>query len=315
MKRTFMRVLLALTALALLATATGCTSKPEGGQIGVHRADGPFEGNKIKGVICPQAGATTVWNDEVHYYPDSSSQRTFKFNNDGDADAKAIENLRTKDGVKVTLSGTVFFKTAFDCNSEQGKELLKAFDQANVNRPEGQRPWEDWEAWLANQWKPILDRNARDVVLGIECKQIVSSCALLARDTQSIDLDETNNQSNVQKIERALAEGLNEQLREKIGEGKYDFFTAINFNMEQPLLPEVDDAIAQAQKAYAKVADVRAERLKQVEQVKVERQKKQVARQKQKGYQVCPSCARQDEYRALPDGLQVLGGNPATVLG
>lgn len=305
------RILTAVLCLGLLVGMTGCYTSPENGKIGVIRGDGIIEGHSgIKGIICPGSKAF-VWNDETHTYPDSSSQRTFKFNTDKDADSGPIEGLRTKDGVKVTLQGTVYFKTAFDC-TPRGKVLVRKFDEANSARPGGQQPWKDFAGYLANQWKPILDSTARDVILGIECKDVVSSCALLARDNQPVNPDAVNNKSNVQAIEAALNNGLQEQLKAKLGE---DYFVGITFNMEQPTLPEVDDAIASAQAAYAKVADVRAERLKQVEQVKVEEQKRLVAKKKARQYAVCPSCARQDEYRALPSGLQVLGGNPATVLG
>lgn len=306
------RILTAVFCLGLMVMMTGCYTSPENGKIGVIRGDGIIEGHSgIKGIICPGA-KKFVWNDETHTYPDSSSQRTFKFNSDKDADSGPIEGLRTKDGVKVTLQGTVYFKTAFDCTS-RGQALVKKFDEANAARPGGQQPWIHFGGYLANQWKPILDSTARDVILGIACKDVVSSCALLAReDAANVNADDVNNKSNVQAIENALNNGLQEQLKAKLGE---NYFVGITFNMEQPTLPEVDDAIAAAQASYAKVADVRAERLKQVEQVKVEEQKRLVARKKQAQYAVCHSCARQDEYRALPSGLQVLGGNPATVLG
>lgn len=303
-------ILTALLCLGLLGSMTGCYASPENGKVSVIRGDGIIEGRSgFKDFICP-GERHFVFNDEVHDYPASDSQRTFKFNGDKDADAKPIENLRTRDGVKVTLSGTVYFKTAFDCTA-QGKALLKKFDQANVARPEGQRPWEDFAGYLANQWKPILDSTARDVILGIDCKEVVSSCALLAREQTNVTPDDVDNKSNVQKIEQALNEGLTRQLREKLGE---DYFVSITFNMEQPLLPEVDEAIATAQAAFAKVADVRAERLKQVEQIRVERAKRSVAAERAKQYASCPSCARQDEYRALPDGLQTYApGGPFAI--
>jgi hypothetical protein len=286
----------------------GCNG-PEGGQMSVVRNGSVMlpDNTKIRegksGYMCPgQESRWNGWGSDLHSYPDSSSQRTFKFNDDEDADAPPIENLRTQDGVKVTLNGTVFFKTAFNCTPE-GIAKVQAFDQANVNRPEGQRPWEDFPGWLANQWKPILDSTARDVLLGIQCKEVVSSCALLARE-ENVELPKNaDNKSSVQRIESALRDGLVTKLKEKLGQ---DFFAEITFNMEQPLLPEVDNAIATAQRAYAKVADVRAERLKAQEQVRVEVQKRKANFQRQKGYGSCPSCARQDELSKLPRGLQTL---------
>jgi len=321
MLKTWARRVLILPLLALGLFAAGCTSTPEGGQIQVIRNGGPWDNHNIREIVCPGSGNSWIGvMSEAHGYPASDSQRTYKFSNDKDADARPIEGLRTKDGVKVTLSGTFYFKTGFDCTPE-GRKLVTAFDQQFVNRPEGQRPWEDWQGWLNSTWKPILDANARDVFLGLQAKEVVSSAALLARDAtdSDIDPDKVDNQDNVARIEQAMAEGLEAQLRAKLG-GKdhLDFFREITFNMEQPQLPEVEGAIANAQQAYAKVADTRAERLKQEEQVKVEKQKKLVNQQRQLGYAKCASCARQDELRAfgdsLPDGVTtVVVGSDAPI--
>lgn len=318
-----MRYRFFLLAALVLVTA-GCNG-PDAGQISVVRNGSVLlpDNTKIRdgegGYMCP--GSSTRWNgwgSDLHSYPDSSSQRQYKFSDDEDADAPPIDGLRTKDGVKVRLAGTFYMKTAFDCSSE-GLRLLKKFDQAFVNRPEGQRPFEDWSQWLNATWKPILDANARDVFLTLECKDVVSSCALLAREgeVKDEDIQNADNKSNVARIETAMAEGLVAQLRAKLGE---DYFKEITFNMEQPSLPEVEDAIAKAQQAFAKVADVRAERLSAQEQVKVEEQKRLAAKKRSRAYAACPSCARQDELRALgdslPDGVTtvVLGdGAPVSV--
>jgi hypothetical protein len=295
-RRGALAAVLAATTLA----ATGCYSSPDNGKIGVVRGDGPIEGHSgIKGIICP-GDKRFVFNDEVHQYPDATSQRTFKFNDDEDADTGPITGLRTRDGYKVTLRGTIFFKTAFDC-SPTGRRLLREFDRANASRPEGQRPWEDLPGYLLNQWKPILDRTARNAILGFNVRQVISSAALLQNARNADDVAAgVNNQASQQQIENALATGLRDQLRAKLGD---DYFRDITFNMEAPTLPDVDDAIATAQKALARVAEVRAERLRQQEQVQVEIQKRKAASQRARGYARCSSCARQDELRALGNSL------------
>lgn len=321
------RALYALVALTAILGLTACNG-PEGGEMSVVRNGSLVlpDNTNIRdgdgGYMCP--GSKSQWNgfgSDLHNYPAADSQRTYKFSDAKDADADPIENLRTRDGVKVTLSGTFYFKTAFDC-TPGGIKLVQAFDQAFVNRPEGQRPWENWSGWLNSTWKPILDANARDVILGFDCKDVISSCALLAREGQEVvveAVEDVDNQSNIQRIEEAMATGLTSQLQAKLGGKDHnEYFREVTFNMEQPLLPEVDDAIAQAQRAYAKVADVRAERLKQVEQVKVEIQKRKAAAIKAKGYAKCPSCARQDELDKLPDTLSTLvfgDGSPVAIGG
>lgn len=319
-----MLVLLGVALVIFLVTVPFSCSTPESGTIGVVRNGGPLDNKGIRGVLCPGVGNTwTGIGSGVHAYPDSTSQRTYKFSDEGKADAPAIKNLRTSDGVKVTLSGTFYFKTGFDC-SAAGQKLVRAFDQAFVNRPEGQRPWENWQGWLDSTWKPILDANARDVILAIECKNVVSSCALLARDgnVNETDIQNADNKSNIAKIEKAMADGLITQLEAKLGGPDHlEFFREVTFNMEQPTLPEVDDSIATAQQAFAKVADVRAERIKQEEQVKVEFQKRRANDEKQKGYDKCSSCARQDELKAFGDSIPdhvttlVMGGNSPVAIG
>lgn len=311
MKTILRRMLIAAMAVTVMLTAAAC-NKPENGQIGVVRNGGTNDSSSIrtesgdKGVLCPGASATwNGWGSDTHQYPASDQQRTFKFNDDKDADTDPIKNLRTSDGFKVTLRGTVYFKTAFGCDSAEGKRLVKEFDQANFSRPEGQRPWQDWEGFLENQWKPILDSTARDALLGFEVKQVLSSAALLSSNTKDADkaVEGVDNKGNIQRIEKALAEGLAGQLRAKLGGSKNDYFTDIVVNMEQPTLPDIDDKIAEAQGAFAAVAKVRAERLSQQEQVQVEIQKRQVAFQRAKGYKNCPSCARQDELKAFAKNL------------
>jgi hypothetical protein len=310
---------IALIAIALFAVLgmTGCYTSPENGKISVLRGDGPIEGHSgIKGVICP-GEKKFVWNDETHDYPDSASQRTFKFNADEDADTAPIQGLRTKDGYKVTLNGTVYFTTACDC-TDRGKRLVEEFDKANAARPDGQKPWEDFSGWLENQWKPILDSTGRNVMLSFKVEQVLSSAVLLNPSSQSQDaldekIDQVDNKGNIQQIEAALAEGLVARLNEKLGD---DYFTDITVVMQQPFLPDIDDAIATAQKAFAQIAEVRAERQRQQEQVQVEKEKRRVSRERARGYATCPSCARQDELEALPNGLQTLvfgDGSPVSI--
>jgi hypothetical protein len=276
------------------------------------------DNNKIRSIQCPGSSAQwNGWGSDMHSYPASDQQRTFKFNDDEDADADPIRNLRTKDGYEITLNGTVYFKTSFDC-SARGRALVKKFDQANFSRPDGQKPWEDWSGWLENQWKPILDSTARDVILSFAGKDVVAAIVLLSQNQEEkVDLtaEGQNNKSSVQRIESALKEGLVRNLKTKLGE---DYFIDITFNMEQPrLASEIEKKIRTAQAAFGRVADARAERVRQEELVKVERQKRKVAFERSKGYANCPSCARQDELRSLPKNLNtlVLGSGSSISLG
>lgn len=296
------RVLTGLLLLVALFAFAGCMSTPESGQIVVVRNGGPFDNKNIRQVICPGEGNTWIgWASSTHGYPDSSSQRTYKLDNTDDADANP-PLVRTKDGVNARITGTFYLKTGFDC-TKQGEVLIRKFDQAFVNRPEGQRPWEDWSGWLNSTVQPIIDSNMREIISTFNCRELVSSCALVGNNVQVVNLKDEKNNENIQRVERALQEGLAAQLKSQLRE---DYFQDITFNLQVVELPEIDEQIAAAQAKFAEVASVRAEVEKEKAQVDKERQKKLANRQKQLGYNACKSCARQDEIGKLPQSLTTL---------
>lgn len=291
---------------------TGCYSTPDAGKIEVVRNGGPFDNHSIRQVICPNSGNTWVgFNSTAHDYPDSTSQRTYKISEDNDADAQPAL-VRTKDGVNARIPGTYFMKTAFDC-SGPGEQLLKDFDDAFVNRPAGQRPWESWKGWLQATVQPIVDKNTREILSEFNCDELVTSCAL--RNGGNVDTKKgAQNSTNIQAVETRLQEGLRTQLKQQLG---HDYFKDITFNMGPVELPEVDGAIAKAQNAFAQVAEVRAQTNKAAQQVQTQKQILRANRLREKGYSACPSCARQDELSKLPSGLNTLvfGSNSPIAIG
>lgn len=299
----------------------GCYSTPDGGEIGVQRADGPFEGRQIKKIICPNAENTFVYNDSVNYYPDDSSRRTYKLNEDEDADAKPAE-VRTSDGYISRINGTFAFTTSFNCSAE-GQRLLKSFDQQFINRPEGQRPSENWQGWLDATVKPIIDSNMRKIISEISCRELVSSCALVGNNPKNVkfETDDNTNAKNLAMVEQRVQEGLQAALRTQLADpkspGDEDYFKEIRFNLEAVTLPEVEDEIANAQASFAEVASIRAEVEKEKAEIDKERARRKANFQRQKGYNSCPSCARQDELKSLPRGITTLvfGENSPVAIG
>ena len=121
-----------LIAAVCLGGLTAC-SKPDSGQIGIVRNGGPFDDKDIRGILCPnqpvrvdrlrvEASATT---------PTARSSGPTSSTTTRARNSKPIENLRTADGVKVTLSGTVYFKTRF--------ELLRRGPEARPEVRPGER--------------------------------------------------------------------------------------------------------------------------------------------------------------------------------
>ena len=214
-------VIVAVAAVALLALtfgATGCMATPEGGEVMIIRNGGPFDDKQIRQVVPNGAGNTWIgFGSQAHPYPASDQQRLYKFDDTPDADAKPVE-VPTKDGVRVRLTGTFYINTAFD-GTPEGEKLLRAFDTSFGTRAftgaEGSaRPWEEggWEIFLNAILQPIIDSNIREVIAEFDCKQLVSSCALVQRGgAAAVDAEEvagTDNKSNVTVIQDRINQNL-----------------------------------------------------------------------------------------------------------
>ena len=173
----------------------------------IIRNGGPFDDKQIRQVVPNGAGNTWIgFGSQAHPYPASDQQRLYKFDDTPDADAKPVE-VPTRDGVRVRLTGTFYINTAFD-GTPEGEKLLRAFDTSFGTRAftgaEGAaRPWEEggWEIFLNAILQPIIDSNIREVIAEFDCKQLVSSCALVQRGgAAAVDAEEvagSDNKSNV----------------------------------------------------------------------------------------------------------------------
>jgi len=290
--------------------ASGCYSTPQGGEIGVVRNGGPFDDKNIRQIVEQGSGNTWVgWFSETHYYPASNQQRIYKFDRSADADAGPV-TVPTQDGVRVRLQGTFYLNTAFD-NTPRGTRLVKQFDTAFGTRGFGtgnKKPWEDggWSDFLNAVVQPVIDSNIREIVAEFECKQLVSSCALVQRTGQEKKVVvEENNASNVTQIQDRINENLTEEIRAKLGQ---PYFQNIRFSLGPVELPGVQHAIDEAQSAFAAVSKAQA----RVEQARADAT---ANRLKQKGYSLCPQCAELDKIKALPRGLTALGGSFAVGVG
>lgn len=329
MKR-ILRILVIGCLLAIGASfVTGCASTPNSGETGVVRNGKAwynpfdwFDNHKIRGVIPNGAGNTwTGMGSSVHYYPVSTQQRFFRLAScvDGGeivpckgADGTAI-TVPTSDGVEVTISGTFFFNTAFD-GTNHGENLLKDFDtQYSTRTFNGTHPYEGNEGWsnfLEVNVEPTIVNNMRQVVSGITCAELVSSCALVqnsgaqsAKDAQAKAKELATgkvNQNNVQKVQDAIIgdaqgnNGLKADLKSTLGQ---DYFKNIKFNLTTVRLPNtVQNAIDEAQAAFASVSKSQAK----VAQATADAE---ANRQRQAGYAACPACVQIDILKAIPPSV------------
>lgn len=307
MKR-IVRAAMILGLFAVLMGTTGCYDTPEGGEMGVTRNGGPFDDRQIRQVVPNGAGKTwTGWASDTHFYPASDQQRVYKFDDTNDADAEPVK-VPTRDGVQVRLTGTFYINTAFE-NTKQGTALIKAFDTSFGTRGFGSedlKPYDEggWSAFLNSILQPVIDSNIREVMAEFDCKQLVSSCALVQRGGEQVsakDVAGANNKSNVTQIQDRINANLAEEITAKLGK---PYFRNIKFSLGPVELPGVQHAIDDAQSAFAAVSKAQAK----VQQARADREANAI---KQKGYNACRSCAKQDELKSLPRGLQALGGDVA----
>jgi SPFH domain / Band 7 family len=311
LRRAALVVVVAIVAISALSIS-GCYSTPDGGEIGVVRNGGPFDDRQIRQVVPNGAGNTWVGlYSETHYYPASDQQRIYKFDRSDDADAPPIE-VPTRDGVRIRLTGTFYLNTAFE-NSGEGTALLRAFDTAYGTRTfgsSGLHPWDEggWSSFLNSVVQPVIDSNVREIIAEFDCKQLVSSCALVQRGGQKVDAQEVigpGDRSNVTIVQDRINENLSEEIQAKLGK---PYFRNIRFSLGPVELPGVQEAIDAAQSAFAEVSRAQA----RVEQSRSEAKANEI---RQRGYENCPTCARIDAIKSLPQGLTALGGEFAVGVG
>ena len=309
-------VIVAVAVVALLALtfgATGCMATPEGGEVMIIRNGGPFDDKQIRQIVPNGAGNTWIgFGSQAHPYPASDQQRLYKFDDTPDADAKPVE-VPTRDGVRVRLTGTFYINTAFD-GTPEGEKLLRAFDTSFGTRAftgaEGAaRPWEEggWEIFLNAILQPIIDSNIREVIAEFDCKQLVSSCALVQRGgAAAVDAEEVSgdNKSNVTVIQDRINENL---------------VRGDPVQARAAVLPQ-HPVLARARRAAGRAGGDRpgAERVRRVSraQARVAQAKADADanRERQRGYNDCPACQRIDAIKALPPNLTALGGDFTSVV-
>lgn len=307
-------------ALALLGSLSGCRATPQGGEIGVIRNGSAwywpfdwFDNHNIRGIVANGTGNQYVGlGSDVHFYPVSTQQRFFRFATCGEdacdgADALAI-TVPSSDGVDASIEGTLYLNTVFD-DSRGGEAALRAFDTQFATRSFGGKHVYDgnsgWSAFLSAIVEPIVVNNLREVISGTTCADLVASCALVQNQSGQAGQQQVAakakggaNKSNVARVQDAVETGLQSDLASTLGRS---YFKNIKFNLQRVILPpRVQDAIDQAQAAFAQVSQAQAirERAKQEAFANEERQK---------GYERCPACARIDALKALPPNLTALG--------
>ena len=266
-------------ALVLLLSLTGCTARPEAGQIGVVRNGGPLDNKNIRQILHPGVGTTWIgWGSTTHFYPASFVQRYYTITSDvgrGDRPGVDVARVQTADGILVGLEGTFYLNTAFD-GSPQGDQLLREFDNRFGTRTfpigdsgEVRHAWEGesgWNAFLDAILRPVIDNELRQAIAGFSCEELISSCALVASQGERASVEpQTGRQTNVnlQRVQDQIDEGLQQSIDQTLG-GSY--FKDLKFRLARVTLPDqIQLAINEAQAQFAQVSKAKAQ-VRQAEQ-------------------------------------------------
>jgi regulator of protease activity HflC (stomatin/prohibitin superfamily) len=275
--------------------------KTPAGEIGVVRNGGPLNNSRVRQIVQPASSLTWIGLfSSTHTYP--AQQRFYTITSDaarGDRAGVDVENLPTSDGVEVGVEGTVYFTLNTD------PQTLTRFDDKYGTRRYSSHeggfyyPWEDeagWDAFLDQVVRPVISNDLREEIGNVPCAELQASCALVQNggNLQQVSQQAGKGNVNIAKIQDAINASLADDLKTTLGG---QFIVDVRFNLAKITLPkQVQDAINQAQAAFAAVTEAQAK----VQQAKAEAQANEA---RQQGYVACPACAQIDTLKAIPPNV------------
>ncbi|MFI0447741.1 SPFH domain-containing protein [Actinomadura sp. 6N118] len=308
-------VVLVLVGGPLLNGLLSGYERTGGGEIAIVRNGGFFDNNRIRQVVDP--GSSRTWiglYSKVHKYP--AQQRFYTITSKeskGEREGVDVVTVPSADGVNMGLEGTLYFTLNLD------HQALKSFDDKFGTRKfrgvggGAYFAWEGdkgWSAFLDQVVRPVIDNDLRSQINSFRCAELVSSCALVQNTSSAANAQKPlaggaqpqSNNANIAKVQQAINTSLAADLENTLG-GK--FVTNLHFNLVRVTLPEkVQDAVDRAQAAFAQVSEAQA-------RVATAKAEAAANKARQDGYNKCPTCARIEELRALPQGITVYApGNP-----
>ncbi len=306
-ERTARRVatgILAVMALLLLIGISGLKFVRQPlGYVGVVRNGGPLDNRKVRQILQPgeRLTFTGLFSQSPHNYPSVRSLRTYTITSDparGSRPGVDVASVPTRDGVQVGLEATVYMRFV----GESDPKVLKRFDGTVGTRkftlPSGQEryAWEGpdgFAAMLDGVFRPILDNALRRELGGLDCAEVVASCALVRPSKRSVP----SAGSAIRAIETRIDRSLSSDLLSTIGQ---PYFRDLRFRLVRVSLPEpVQKAIDEAQAEYANISRDKA----RVKQARFQARRTQLLG---KSYRENPALATIDTVRAAPTGSTVI---------
>ncbi len=310
-------VVLVLAAIVVL----GAFKAVAPSDVCVVQEGGPLDGRGISEVRQPSGGVSFigVFNTQ-HCFP--ATQRNYVISPDR-AHREQGETLDffetpSSDAVQVRIEGQALFSFNTD------PDVVKAFyTKYGVRTFDGLHPYEGSEGWasfLSVQFRPVLDNALREAIGRYRCVELNNTCAYVqdsaAVATGKLDVNRDNSQ-NLSKVQDEIGTTLEADLKATLGGA---FFENVQFRLVQVRFDEqVQESITAATAARADVATKRLQAQQVVETAigarRAADQKARAIDATRRAYRQNPSQARIDGIRALPDGLQALGGDLSTIVG
>ena len=314
-------IALLLVIVGLVALSGFARTGPN--EVGVVYNGGPLDKKTQRQLIAPSSGLTwTGWlSQDPRLYPSEGSPRRYIITSaptGGDRVGVDVVRVPTEDGVDVGLEAKISFTTAFTGMPDD--KLMKEFDARFGNRtypvPTGGtrlHPWdgdEGFGAFLDTEFRPVLDNALRETIGRFRCKDLVSSCALLAQNNLTqLNQQGSGNKTNANliQVQAAIAKSLNEDLSGNLG-GQY--FKDVQVIVSAVRLPDtVQKAVDDLQAKFAEVNQSRAD----LQRAKI---RKQVNDTLGRSYENCPACAQIDALKSIPANVTAisLGGSGSIAL-
>ncbi|MBA3747963.1 MAG: hypothetical protein H0W96_10805 [Solirubrobacterales bacterium] len=310
-------VILVVAAIVLL----GAFKAVAPSDVCVVQEGGPLDGRGISEVRQPSGGVSFIglFNSQ-HCFP--ATQRNYVISPERahreQGDTLDFFETPTSDAVQVRIEGQALFSFNTD------PDVVKSFyTKYGVRTFDGLHPYEDSEGWarfLSVQFRPVLDNALREAIGRYRCVELNNTCAYVQESaavvTGKIDVNRDNAQ-NLSKVQAEIGTTLEADLESTLG-GPY--FEGVQFRLVQVRFDQqVQKSITAATAARADVATKRLQAQQRVEIAIGERraadQKARAIRATRRAYRENPAQARIDGIKALPNGLQALGGNLSSIVG
>ncbi|TDV55391.1 SPFH domain-containing protein [Actinophytocola oryzae] len=303
-------ILVSATAFAVALPAfigwVGGYMKTDAGEVAVVRNGGLFDDNQIRQIIDP--GSSLTWTgfwSTSHRYPAQQRFYTIAASGDthnGERAGVDVVTVPSSDGVNMGMEGTFYFtlnldhRTLRDFDSKFGTRTFRGADG------EFRHAWDGdigWSSFLDQIVRPVIDNAIREQVNSTRCVELVSSCALVQNQVGAASPPPVSgqpNNANIAKVQNAITGSVRDDLRRNLGA---DFLVDIKFILAKVTLPQpVQQAVDNAQAAYAQVSESQARATQAQAQA-------QANRERQRGYDVCPACAQIDIMKAIPTNVTV----------